>query len=558
MDDRRHVAVLAYEEEALFGEMVNTPLEAKLRELQAVNAQLTSVNERMGTELKRRDENLQCMRDERRCMLESLDDIMQRRGSPVEDGEASLDLLRSELRSQAETITSLQGEISKLNSKHKQTCRVLVARVAAEMGRSKDLEVTSDDGHPEQPTRWTSWLFGDCSGVSCEPREDGSLEATVARLRRKPVEAIDDGVNLSNSDVGDSDVEALAEAMRASAFPVETLNLGGNNIGARGAAHIAEFLQSKACVLSTLGLRWNDVGDAGASALFLALELNNTLTTLDLWRNGLGPSTADALCDALKHNQALEHLTLWDNDIGDQGVDKLAQGLAQNSTLVSVDIDSNHVGDIGPLCDALVSRNTTLTSLSCGNNPSLGAQGAAALARVLASPTARLTSLYAENCGFGDSGAQTLARALSYNATLVEANLAKNHIHHDGGHAIADALRAGRDQANRTLKRLHLDANVLLGQDAVLALCQAPMLQELTLAQVALGSETASLLAQLLAQGKAPSLRTLDLKATGIDAIAKSELRAAARAVLPWSSGPRTLDSPAEYPGDDGLLLIKL
>ncbi|KAJ8601685.1 hypothetical protein CTAYLR_003170 [Chrysophaeum taylorii] len=452
-------------------------MEAKLAEVQALNAQLTAVNARMAAELRRRTESLELMREERREML------------------PSLEIVRGEVRRQAETIMGLQSEMALLNTKHKQTCRCLVERLALEM-KKRDTKIAELEDIASPPTSPNDWWTG---------KKEQRARRIAASVRQQLASGV--AANASHAGMRDEDADLLVETVES--FAVEVLALGGNRLGWRGAAKIAEMLLSKRCVLVSLNLRWNRIGDDGVAAISRALEVNNTLVDLDLWDNGIGAKGAASLGEALARNHTLATLSLWDNPIGDDGVVAIAAALDEtNAALSSLDLTNTNLGPRG--LEAL-SATASLQTLHCGHNPRVGAvAGATALARALENnnnnnnkktPAAakNLRTLYAEASGFGDFGAQVIARALETNTALTELNLADNKIGADGAAVLVEVLGKKKKINNSTLRLLHLDHNINLGPTAVVGLCETPGLHELTLAGVNVGTNAAGLVAQIIA-----------------------------------------------------------
>lgn len=544
------------------GRHMQTSLEVKLSQLQTLNAQLTAVNEKLTGELKRRDETIHRMREERRYMLESknaIDEVLgQCQQSEAAERVASL---RGEVQRQSNSISSLQTEITKMNAKHKQTCRVLVERMAVEMSK-RDSRIRRIEEEVSSPRSMGCVIADvDTSIISCGAQEHcgpvesvfphfpildalmntlwgehtnnadmhnfPSLERVLLRISCKPQRFDIGRLELSNQHIGDIEIAELVSAMVTPKPPsIDTLILDGNRIGWRGAGKLADLLQSKHCVLSTLDLRWNQIGETGAASLASSIEFKETLVNLDLCANGIGPGGSAALGNALRHNQTLERLSLSGNQIRDIGLVKLAKGIASsNCALLCLDVADNQIGVVGiaALADAMVA-NSHMTSLNCGHNPGVGEQGGLALATILASERCSLTSLSANDMKCGDGAFSEIAHAIDLNRhnQLTELNLGDNNAGHEGGLALAHALSFGH---NKTLRRLCLDGNVGLGQHAVLALCKSPCLYDLSLQRVDLSEpKDAMPLADLLTTSATESLQILDLKDTGIDDSIKEKL----------------------------------
>lgn len=498
---------------------VRGALADKLCELQGLNGELSRVNEQLSSELARRDASLLELKN-------------------GQFSEADVESVRQELHRQSETISSLQNEITKLNGKHRQACKVLVDRLDSGGPPASEIQFYEPEAASDRASCVDSSKLGlfvqSMWNAVWRPRnnrlvKEGSQEAMMAvvdRLLGGPeYDNRDDDdrdcgeVNLSHCNLGDKDVVDLCVAIAGSKMPIEKLLLGGNRIGWRGAARLAELLQSKRCVVTTLNLRWNWLGETGAARLASVLELNNTLIDLDLWKNDVGPGAAAAIRDALRHNQSLERLCLWGNRLRDVGIVQIAKGLAENSSLLRLDVSDNQLGSEGveAIARALTNPKCALRHLSCGQNPISSTRGACALAAAL--PGSRLESLDLEGNLVGDTGAAAISKALtssSSNNTLTELNLASNNISTPGANALVPAC------SSTSLVRLRLDSNAKCGP-AALGLIKTPLL-ELTLAHVDVGNDLAIKIAELLL-ARHHNLTAIDLCDTGLDLPTKKRIR---------------------------------
>jgi uncharacterized protein (TIGR02996 family) len=165
-------------------------------------------------------------------------------------------------------------------------------------------------------------------------------------LARRPELADLAKLNLSDNDLGDRDVAALAGS--AYLGGLTALDLGGNRLGAAGAQNLAAApalgrltrLGLRACDLGDDGVAWlarsaflaglrrldlgsNGVGDGGARAVAAAPHLGR-LARLDLEYNAaVGPDGLGALA-ASPHLAALTDLRLAETGCGDAGAAALA------------------------------------------------------------------------------------------------------------------------------------------------------------------------------------------------------------------------------------------
>ena len=134
-------------------------------------------------------------------------------------------------------------------------------------------------------------------------------------------------LDLGDKNIGDSEAQALAEALKVNTN-LKNINLGNNNIQDAGAQALAGALKVNA-TLKNLHLTQNEIGDAGAQDLALALTKNKTLTTLDLGNNRIQDAGIQAIEKALEVNITLTSLAQWN----EQGSQDLKDKLKRNRDL---------------------------------------------------------------------------------------------------------------------------------------------------------------------------------------------------------------------------------
>ena len=170
-------------------------------------------------------------------------------------------------------------------------------------------------------------------------------------------------VILVHTQIGDSEVKALAAALKGSQLIDLSLAHNYAKIGAEGAKALAEALKDSQ--LAWLDLDGNQIGDSGAKALAAALK-DSQLTRLYLGSNQIGAEGAMALAEALKDSQ-LTWLHLGGNQIGDKGAIALAEAL-KDSQLTDLSLTYNQIGDSGAKSLAGAFKDSQLIDLFLGGN----------------------------------------------------------------------------------------------------------------------------------------------------------------------------------------------
>jgi len=175
------------------------------------------------------------------------------------------------------------------------------------------------------------------------------------------------------------------------------------------------------------------------------------------------------LSGALKTNKTLRALKFSRIKLTDAGVRALANALSSNpsSSLRTLQLGSDYA------------RRQMVFSNWQNLHPNISAVGALALAELLKGNNASsIVRLNLCNCNVDDEGAICLAKhGLRNNGTLLELNLARNHITERGADALAKALgkrgsKGARGKKNSTLRELRLFRNPI-GSSGAAALADA-------------------------------------------------------------------------------------
>ena len=224
---------------------------------------------------------------------------------------------------------------------------------------------------------------------------------TIDAMNRHGSQKLDIDLNLSNTNMDDQDVMALAGMLEQ--CKVSSLNLMGNRLGDAGASAIATALSHSK--LTSLDLGFNHIADAGTNAIAAALP-HSKLASLKLCSNEIGDAGAIAIASGLPHSE-LTSLDLRDNKIRVKGGIAIADGLS-HSELTSLDLSFNNIGDEGAIAIADALPHSRLTSLNLRYNK-IGDEGAFAIADAV--PHSKLISLELGGTGIGYKGIRAIETA---------------------------------------------------------------------------------------------------------------------------------------------------
>ncbi|XP_036922885.1 NACHT, LRR and PYD domains-containing protein 14 [Sturnira hondurensis] len=307
-------------------------------------------------------------------------------------------------------------------------------------------------------------------------------------------------LDLKGSDIGDSGVKLLCEALRHPDCKLQNLslescnlttlcclnitkalirsqsliflNLSTNNLLDDGVELLCEALRHPKCPLERLSLESCGLTVTGCKDLSLALISNKRLTHLCLADNILGDGGVKLMSDVLKHPQCtLQSLVLRCCHFTSVSSEHLSASLLSNKSLTHLDLGSNWLQDDGVklLCDVFrhpgcnlqdlelmgcvltsaccldlasaIVNNPSLQSLDLGNND-LQDDGVKILCEALRHPNCNIQKLGLEYCGLTSVCCQDLSSTLSSNQRLTEMNLIQNTLGCEGIRKLCEVLRS--------------------------------------------------------------------------------------------------------------------
>ena len=225
-------------------------------------------------------------------------------------------------------------------------------------------------------------------------------------------------LNLQFSSITDTGVASLCEALQHPSCKLTTLSLGSSGINDIGVASLGEALQHPGCQLTTLNLGYSGIIDTGVVSLCEALQHPSCkLTTLNLGSSGINDIGVASLGEALQHPSCkLTTLYLEGNDITDIGVASLCEALKHpNSKLTTLCISCRGISDtcVPSLCEALQHSSCKLTTLGLQHCRITGI-GVASLCEALQHPSCKLTTLDLKGNDITDISAPSLCEALQH------------------------------------------------------------------------------------------------------------------------------------------------
>jgi Ran GTPase-activating protein (RanGAP) involved in mRNA processing and transport len=206
---------------------------------------------------------------------------------------------------------------------------------------------------------------------------------------------------------------------------------------------------------------------AGVTDLVQKLQQHDTKSMYILSTRKITTEDAVLLAEALKTHPIMEEFNISGHNIGRPGLDAFADVLATNTSLLKIAVGTNSLGDEGVsiLCEGLA-RN----------------------------PLSRINTLDVEFKDIGDPGATAIGAMLRSNRSILELNLARNHISAVGFDALVAGIRATSilrvldmsenaiqaapslsqwlKESSCSLQILVMDKNSLIG-DGAAVLCEA-------------------------------------------------------------------------------------
>lgn len=306
-------------------------------------------------------------------------------------------------------------------------------------------------------------------------------------------------------------LRAGAPVAAAVTFPCGTvlpdgrLDLCKQALGPNGCRQVVEALETNTRVISLM-LGTDGIGNTGAADVARLVAHNRAIEILYLGCNNIDAKGIAPLADALADpGAAVSGLWLKRNPLEPEGARQIATLMRRNTSLRVLDLVNTWPGaGMADILDALAEGNHTVQRVYLGGN-GLTATDAPRLAPLLRANLC-LRALLLNVGHLGNEGAFALAAALRCNTTLEELGLASNGIGPDGAAALLDAAAV-----HPTLTVLDLGCAV----SAVVLAAPANRLGQFGL----------SAAVRLLAGNH--TLRTLDLRGTGVTEIGKDEIAAA-------------------------------
>jgi hypothetical protein len=217
--------------------------------------------------------------------------------------------------------------------------------------------------------------------------------------------------------LGPNHIADLMQSLKTNKF-VKHFLLGNNIIGPHGARCISDFVKEFPDRIDTWYLG-GDCIDATSFALLVDEWVKSSVVT-NIWlkRNPLTSESADDVFRLITQTPNLRTLDLDQTELGDAGIAQLFNRLAKYS----------------PPEDPLPLRHIYLGAVG------IGANGARAIAKYLASNDCKLDAIYAANNPLGNEGVIALAEGLKNNLSITRLTLNSVGMSDDGAIALCEAL----------------------------------------------------------------------------------------------------------------------
>ncbi|CAG8465656.1 12004_t:CDS:2 [Ambispora gerdemannii] len=231
--------------------------------------------------------------------------------------------------------------------------------------------------------------------------------------------------------------------------------------------HLIDFQPGPHCLMlmdvmmanetvESINLRGSEIEKTGAVLLGKALKNNHTVQTLILADNSIGDQGVEYLSKSLESNKTLRYLDLAGNNIGDKGMERFCRFLTSNFTIEQLDLSWNNIRSksVENLIPVLEHKRCNIRILELGNNE-IGYKGAESIAKTL-EVNQSLISLDLDHTKIGTKGCEAIAKALEKNNTLQKLILAENYIEDRGAEVLADGLLL-----NSSISIVDLEGNMI-------------------------------------------------------------------------------------------------
>ena len=174
-------------------------------------------------------------------------------------------------------------------------------------------------------------------------------------------------LSLVTTNITDTGVASLCEALQHPSCKLTTLNLQGSSISDTGVASLCEALQHPSCKLTTLNLLGSSISHTGVASLCEALQHPSCkLTTQYLQGSFITDTSVASLCEALQHPSCkLTTLNLQGSFITDTGVASLCEALQHPSfKLTTLTLPASLSSEYGAILKAITQRHRPALNLS--------------------------------------------------------------------------------------------------------------------------------------------------------------------------------------------------